>query len=99
MATIKTIKKQKKNSLNVFVYYLFTLSLFVFLVSGIFVKSYNVSLQAERDENYDIISDIEGDNDSLQLDIDHLADRERIMGIVEKQGFSLNPENIFALVD
>ncbi|MEG0823538.1 MAG: hypothetical protein RR929_00585 [Erysipelotrichaceae bacterium] len=97
MAEIKKIKKTKKFNVYKMTQNLFVFSLLLFLATNLILKSYNVTLQYKAQTLEETIQAETEKKQTLKLEIDQLGSRERVMAIVEKDGFKLNQNNVVGL--
>jgi|LAHS01.1.fsa_nt_gb cell division protein FtsL len=78
----------------------FTLiSVIVFFVGSLGLKTYNNSLSIQKQEMETQIASTETQNDSLQVEIRQLASADRVNEVAASNGMSYNQNNISTVSD
>ncbi|MBQ6654733.1 MAG: hypothetical protein IJM79_04325 [Erysipelotrichaceae bacterium] len=91
---------KKKKLLSTFVTALvvvFFLSFVAFLGTSIVLKSYNVSLTAQKKEMETKISNVKAEIDTLETQIADLQDRNRVLSMIDDQMQSIKTNNVVDL--
>ncbi|MBO4217883.1 MAG: hypothetical protein IKX74_03400 [Erysipelotrichaceae bacterium] len=91
---------KKKRLLSTFVTIVivaFFVSLFAFLSTSIVLKSYNVSLMAEKKQMEARISNVQAEIDTLETQIADLQDRNRVLSMIDDQMQSVKVSNVVDL--
>ena len=70
-----------------------------FLGSATLLKSYNVTLSANRQRIENEIKTLSEKKETLQLQVSELGSRPRIMAIAEEAGLQKNQDNIISVAD
>lgn len=93
---IKHIKKRKKQRLNLsnLSRFVFALGVVLYLLSAIFLRTYNVHLAVEKQDIQSRIAQLTRDNENLVADIQSLSSKERVMSIAFENGMTVNQNNI-----
>lgn len=94
----KSVKKGKRRMklLNVSAS-LFVLTGGLYLITALFVRSYNNSLSTQAQEISTEIVNLQSENDSVQYDIDTLASRERVSQIATSDGMTSNSDSVITI--
>jgi cell division protein FtsL len=72
----------------------FTIALFAYIASSIFLRAYNVQLTVQIQSVRNEIVLLEQSNEVLSVEIQSLSSKERVMAIALDAGLSVNQENI-----
>lgn len=72
----------------------FTLAIFSYIASSIFLRAYNVQLTVQIQSVRNEIVLLEQSNEVLSVEIQSLSSKERVMAIALDAGLSVNQENI-----
>lgn len=72
----------------------FTLALFAYITSSIFLRAYNVQLSVQIQGVQSEIALLEQSNEVLSVEIQSLSSKERVMAIALDAGLSVNQENV-----
>lgn len=93
---IKHIKKRKKQKLNLsnLSRFVFVLGIVFYLLSAIFLRTYNVHLAVQKQDLEQQVISLNRDNANLVADIQELSSKERVMSIALENGMSVNQNNI-----
>lgn len=93
---IKHIKKRKKQRLNLsnLSRFVFVLGVVFYLLSAIFLRTYNVHLAVEKQDIQSQIAQLTRDNENLVAEIQTLSSKERVMSIALENGMTVNQNNI-----
>ena len=96
-----TSQKKKKRTLNLpgFTIVFCALSLVCYLISCLFLRSYNNSLSKKVQEFESKTAVLLRENDALRVDIQTLSTRDRVVGIAEDAGLSLDQTNIVTITE
>ena len=97
---VKTNKPQKRRGkINFFNLSIVILSIcsFVYLMSALFLRTYNNSLTSEIQETQKEISLLEMQNESINLEIARLASMDGVDEIASNNGLSRNTDNIIRI--
>ena len=76
---------------------IFSTSVFMFLLSSIFLRNYNNSLTIEIQRNNKEIETIVSENDNIKVNIQTLSTKDRIYEIANESGLDINQENIISI--
>ena len=76
---------------------IFVLSFFAFLLSSIFLRTYNNSLTIEIQKNKNEIAQISTENNDIRINIQTLSTKDRVVEIANDSGLNLNQENIISI--
>ncbi len=77
---------------------LLVFSSFLALLSSLFLRTYNISLNNELQAMRNDIAVLSAENDSLQISIQALSARDRVMAIAEKNGLVSNQDNVVTVI-
>lgn len=97
-AKTKSVKKKKRRldffhlSLNIFV-----CAAVLFFLFSLFVRSYNNSLSTKIQEIDSQITTLETENDAMQVDIQTLANRDRVNTIASDAGMSSDSDSVITI--
>lgn len=72
----------------------FTFALIAFIASSIFLRAYNVQLSVSIQSVRNEIVLLEQSNEVLNVEIQSLSSKERVMAIATDAGLSVNQENV-----
>lgn len=72
----------------------FTFALISFITSSIFLRAYNVQLSVSIQSVRNEIILLEQSNEVLNVEIQSLSSKERVMAIATDAGLSVNQENV-----
>ncbi len=98
MTQMRTAKR-KQLRLSGVVFVAFIATFVVYLVSCIFLKSYNVSLSMAKAKLEDQIAQTKVSVLNLNLEIKELGDYDRVMGLLGDSKMSSNNSNIYIIED
>lgn len=73
-------------------------SSFLALLSSLFLRTYNISLNNDLQAMRNDIAVLSAENDSLQISIQALSARDRVMAIAEKNGLASNQDNVVTVI-
>lgn len=93
----KLRKRKKKNGLNRFAAILFTLSLFSLLVSSLLVGTYNNALTIEIQNMNSEIESLKADNQTLNIEISSLENKDRVYEVAQDAGLDQNQDNVISI--
>lgn len=82
-----------KNFTAVFVF----ISFMLYLTSCLFLRSYNNSLSLKLQSTKSKISALQVENDSIEVAIQTLSNRDRVVSIANENGLQLNQSNIITI--
>ena len=94
----KNVKKKKSRldllrfSLNIFL-----VAAGMFFVSALFCRSYNNSLSTKIQKTNTQITALETENDAMQVDIQTLANRDRVNTIASDAGMSTDSDSVITI--
>lgn len=91
------VKTKKRFKLETFAFLFFGLSLTIYLVCSLFVRSINNNLSAKKQSIESEIAALVNDNDAILVSIQKLSSRERVVAIAADAGLELNQENIVTI--
>jgi len=94
MAKKITRIKRKRLKLQGVLSLAFTLALFAYIASSIFLRAYNVQLTVQIQKIRNNIVLIERSNQVLNVEIQSLSSKERVMAIALDAGLKVYQENI-----
>lgn len=77
---------------------LLVFSSFLALLSSLFLRTYNISLNHELQSMKNEIAVLSAENDSLQISIQALSARDRVMAIAERNGLASNQDNVVTVI-
>lgn len=99
--TRRNVKKhhRKKQKLNIFRFSTMMMSVFgiLFLISSLTFKSINNGLSTQIQEITNQITTLETANDAIQVDIQTLANRERVNTIAGSDGMKSESDNVITI--
>ncbi len=92
-------RKRKKKSLKLvnFTFFCFMVSVICYLVSALFLRSFNNSLSTQCQELETEISTLETQNEAVAVEVNTLNSKDRVSSIAEEDGLSLNQDNIVTI--
>ncbi|MEA5026488.1 MAG: cell division protein FtsL [Erysipelotrichaceae bacterium] len=90
-------RKIKKLKPTAFALFLFIISFGAYLITAIFVRSYNVSLDQQTQQCNQEIAAVKNQNAALALEIQELSAYDRVVAIANADDMSLNQDNIIAV--
>jgi cell division protein FtsL len=94
MARIKTKRTHRRIRLSAFATVLFSVSLVLFLLSSVILRAYNVQLNIQVQKIRQEITILERNNHILNVELQALRSKDRVMAIANEAGLSSNQENI-----
>jgi cell division protein FtsL len=97
MAKIVKRKKKKTLRLESFTAVFVLFSAMLYLLSALFLRSYNNLLSTQTQEINDQIAALTLQNDALKLENKELASSERVDEIAANSGLTRNQENIITI--
>lgn len=89
--------KPKKFKLVQFTKVLFVFSVFLFLVSSLFLRTINNSLSTEVQDLQNQIAQIEQENEFIEIEIAQLSRRDRVDNIADENGLRMDEDNIVTI--
>jgi len=101
MATLRTKPKRKnkrKLSFRGFSIIFFTIAVFAYLASSIFVSSMTNSLTMDIQNMTNEIANLKSENQSLSIEIQSLQNKERVYLIAQESGMNQNQDNVVSVV-
>ena len=95
----KAVKQKKKKKLKLLNFSLvfFMLSAILYLGSTLFLRTYNNSLSAKKQEIEARINELRVTNDAVEVEVNTLNNRERVNTIAADKGLSLDQNNIITI--
>lgn len=90
----KIVKKKRRLKIEAMVSLFFLLSLFMYLGSALFLKSYNVILSADLNNKESELAKKNDEMESLRLAVKELEDRDRILAVANESGIVANQNNV-----
>lgn len=93
--------KKRKKTLKLYsasILFFFT-SLLLYLVSSLFLRTYNNSLSLKTQSILSEIHQIQVENESINITIQNLSSRDRVVAIASDSGLELNQDNIITISD
>ena len=87
MAKAKIVKRKRRLRIEGLATLLLTLSIFGYFGAKFALKSYNITLQLKAQES-------EQKANTLKEDVANLEDRDRVLGMAEKEGIKTNQDNV-----
>lgn len=90
----KIVKKKRRLKIEAMVSLFFVLSLFMYLGSALFLKSYNVILSADLNNKESELAKKNDEMESLRLAVKELEDRDRILAVANESGIVANQNNV-----
>lgn len=94
MAKKITRIKRKHIKLQGVIFLAFTFALIAFITSSIFLRAYNVQLSVSIQSVRNEIVLLGQSNEVLNVEIQSLSSKERVMAIATDAGLSVNQENV-----
>ncbi len=94
---VRKRRKKRKVILSRFAAFLFMFSAGLYLLSSLFLRTYNNHLSAQVQTGETQIADLQTQNDALTVSIQTLSSRDRIDSIAADSGMSLDQENIVSI--
>lgn len=94
MAKAKIVKRKKRLRIEGLATLLLTLSIFGYFGAKFALKSYNITLQLKAQESERKANTLKEDVANLEADITKLEDRDRVLGMAEKEGIKTNQDNV-----
>ncbi len=94
MARIRTRRTHRRIRLTAVATILFMLSLSAYLFSSIILRAYNVQLSVQIQKIHQDITVLERSNHVLNIELQALRSKDRVMAIANEAGLSSNQENI-----
>lgn len=95
---VKVIKKKRKLRLEGVITLLLLVSIVAFLCSFTIVRSHNVLLAKQLNEEERALDKLTNDVDNLEVEVKQLDNRERILEIAKQQGLNVNQNSIVSVV-
>ncbi|MCI5773874.1 MAG: hypothetical protein MR210_04860 [Erysipelotrichaceae bacterium] len=97
----KIVRKRKKRSIKLQVFSLFMLSLscIAYLLTSLFLRSYNNSLSTQKQQLESQIAALEVENDAIKVTIQNLSTRDRVVSIANDAGLTMNQSNIVTITE
>lgn len=89
--------KPKKFKLVQFTKVLFVFSVFLFLMSSLFLRTINNSLSTEVQDLQNQIAQIEQENEFIEIEIAQLSRRDRVDNIADENGLRMDEDNIVTI--
>lgn len=95
----KIVRKKKKKSLKLvqFTVTFFAFSVFLYLASALFLRTYNNSLSAKKQVIEAQIADVQVQNDALRVVIQTLSTRDRVDNIADENGLRMDQDSIITI--
>lgn len=94
MAKIKKIKKKRKLRKSACVVIIFMFSVASFLMSSIFLKAYNYSLNTKITNIKTMYDAASLENDALKQEIKQMTNKEAVVSVAEKDGMANRQDNV-----
>jgi len=92
--SISIKKTRKKIRIEALAVLIFTLVLGAYLFTSTALRSINVSMSVNLQNNTVLLSELESQNQNLSKEIQRLSDYDRVMAIAKAAGLSLNGDNV-----
>ena len=89
--------KKRKIRVNRILFVVFFFSGFLYLVSCLFLQSYNNDLSMQLQSMKSEIVIVKDSNNSLKINIQSLSSNNRVQGIAQEAGLTLNQNNIISI--
>ncbi|MBR2825598.1 MAG: hypothetical protein IKE51_04980 [Solobacterium sp.] len=90
-------RKPKRFKLVTFTRTLFVFSVFLYLVSSLFLRTINNSLSTEVQDLQNQIAQIEQENEFIEIEIAQLSRRDRVDNIADENGLRMEEDNIVTI--
>lgn len=87
-------RKHRRLKLQGFATMVFGLTLFLYFLSAIFLRAYNVHLSVQKQKLQSRIAEVTLDNAVLATEIQELSSKERVMAIAAENGLTNIQSNI-----
>ncbi|HCY07210.1 MAG TPA: hypothetical protein DHS57_08220 [Erysipelotrichaceae bacterium] len=94
----KIVKRKKRRvRFQSFTLVFFIFSGFLYLLSSLFLRSYNNSLSLKKQTILSEIAALELENEAIEVVIQNLSTRDRVETIANDNGLTLNQNNIITI--
>ncbi|RRC92081.1 hypothetical protein EII25_04565 [Erysipelotrichaceae bacterium OH741_COT-311] len=93
----KLIKRRRRLKLHVLAMFIFIVAFPAFLISSLFLRSYNNGLSISIQSNKDKIVALTVENDDLKVQIQSLSTKDRVMTFASEAGLLLNQNSIVSI--
>ena len=97
MAANMKKRKKKRLKLGTFTGVFFLISALLYLMSTLFLRSYNNSLSSQKQEIEAKITELQIANDAVAVEVNTLNNRERVNSIAMDKGLRLEQNNIITI--
>ena len=71
----------------------------MYLISSLFLRSYNNSLSLKKQSIISQINTIEVENEAINIAIQNLSTRDRVVAIANENGLNLDQNNIITITN
>ena len=96
----KIVKRKKRRvRFQSFTLVFFIFSGFLYLLSSLFLRSYNNSLSLKKQTILSEIAALELENEAIEVVIQNLSTRDRVETIANDNGLTLNQNNIITITN
>ncbi|MCI6271561.1 MAG: hypothetical protein MR601_01295 [Erysipelotrichaceae bacterium] len=99
MAKLVKTKKKKTLKFQNFSFFFTFVSGFMYLISSLFLRSYNNSLSLKKQSIISQINTIEVENEAINIAIQNLSTRDRVVAIANENGLNLDQNNIITITN
>lgn len=93
----KIIRRKRKLKLSGIATVLMIISLVLSLFSSLFIRSYNNSLSIKMQSINKEIASLNVENDAIKVEIQTLANKDRVISIANEAGLSMNQNSIVTI--
>lgn len=97
IAVAKIVKKKRRLRVERLVSMFFALSIFLYLVSSLFLQSYNMSLSKLDTKRENEIIAAKKDKESMRVAVEQLQNRDRILAVAKDAGIDVNQDSVVIL--
>ncbi len=97
MAATGKNRKKKRLKFGTFTCVFFLVSSLLYLMSTLFLRTYNNSLSSKKQEIEAKITELQIANDAVAVEVNTLNNRERVNSIAMDKGLSLEQNNIITI--
>jgi len=93
----KIVKKRKKVRFESLITKTFFFTMVLYLLTSVFLRSYNASLNVKLDQCDSTIAALTQENEMVQIEVNKLSKFERIMSITSSNGMTSYNDNVIVV--
>ena len=93
----KIVKKRKKVRFENLITKTFFFTMVLYLLTSVFLRSYNASLNVKLDQYDSTIVALSQENEMVQIEVNKLSKFERIMSITTSNGMTSYNDNVIVV--